>query len=415
VVESLWFLPASILVACGALAFGLVEIDRSADPDGAFLFSGDASAARTVLSVLAGSLITVSGLALSLMVLVLQLASSQFSPRVLPSFLSDRMTQATVGAFVGIFTFSLIALRSVGSGFVPRLTVTLASGLGILAVILLVGFIHHVSRLIQVSRIAARIGNATLGRVDTLYPAPFGHAAEDDAEVVVARWRDGSAPLRVTADRPGYVIDADLSRLATALAGTASRVHIMVAPGDFVTPADVLVEVWSADLERAQRAACETVSVAGERSPDFDLGFGIRQLADVALRALSPSLNDPTTARTCIGYLRAILERLAERDLPPRVRRFDDSDALIVAARPAFADYLAPVREVGRFAAPSAETLRELIELCESVAERAHAAGADSRADAALAVARAIAGHAEGPLGRRYDQQPTVGSALRGS
>jgi uncharacterized membrane protein len=97
VLDSLWFVPGAILVACGALSFGLVEIDRTAAPSGSGVFGGDGAAARTVLSVLAGSLITVAGVSLSLTVLVLQLASSQFSPRVLPSFLGDRLTQVTVG------------------------------------------------------------------------------------------------------------------------------------------------------------------------------------------------------------------------------------------------------------------------------------------------------------------------------
>jgi uncharacterized membrane protein len=388
--ESLWFLPAAILLGLGGLAFGLLEIDRSAAPDGSFVFGGDGAAARTVLSVLAGSLITVAGLSLSLTVLVLQLASSQFSPRVLPSVLADRLTQATVGAFVGIFAFALIALRSVGSGFVPRLTVTVASGLGLTAVILLVVFIHHVSSLIQVSSIAARLGRDTLARLESLYPEPFGAAAEDDPAPLLATWYTSGEPVAVRPEIPGYVDDVNLALLARRLEDLRARVHLTVVPGDFVTPGDVIARVWDVDGERACAAARAAVTVADERSLASDLAFGVRQLADVALRALSPSLNDPTTARTCIGYLRAVLEGLARRDLPARMRRFGRREALVVAERREFEHYLEPLAEIARFASPSAEVLRDLQDTFESVALHAEAAGARNRADAARRLAATL-------------------------
>ena len=388
--ESLWFLPAVILVGMIALAFGLVEIDRSASPDGSFVFGGDGAAARTVLSVLAGSLITVAGLSLSLTVLVLQLASSQFSPRVLPSFLADRLTQTTVGAFVGIFAFSLVALRSVGGGFVPRLTVTVASGLGLVAVILLVAFINHVSSLIQVSRIAARLGRDTLSQLDAIYPQPFGRAHHGDPAQLLEEWHGGGEPLAVRPLQPGHVGDVDLELLARQLGDGPARVHVTAVPGTFVTPGDVIAEVWDVDEESARVAVRSAVAVADERNLAFDVGFGVRQLADVALRALSPSLNDPTTARTCIGYVRAVLEGLAGRDLPPRTRRFDQTGTVVIAERREFEHYLRPLGEVARFTGPSAEVSRDLEEACERIARHAEAAGAPDRAAAARALAADI-------------------------
>ncbi len=391
VLESLWFLPGAMIVAFGGLAFGLIEVDRAFTIDSGVVFSGDGAAARTVLSVLAGSLITVAGVSLSLVLLVLQLASSQFSPRVLPGFLGDRLTQVTVGAFVGIFTFSLITLRSVGGGLVPRLTVTVASGLGVIAVILLVAFIHHVSRIIQVSRIAARIAASTLRRLEKLYPQPFGEGQEEDPARLVAEWRRGGAPCLVRPPRGGYVEDVALEPAVRRLDGLGARVHVRAVPGDFVTPHDALAEVWADDPEQAADAVGRAFGVADERSLALDVGFGIRQLADVALRALSPSLNDPTTARTCIGYLRAILEALAGRDLPAPVRRFEDSDAVVVARRREFDDHLAPLVEIARAAGTSVEVTEALLAACESVAEQARAAGAAERAQAMLATAATIA------------------------
>ena len=416
VLDSLWFLPGAILVACGALAFGLVEVDRTASPNGGIVFDGDGAAARTVLSVLAGSLITVAGVSLSLTVLVLQLASSQFSPRVLPSFLGDRLTQVTVGGFVGIFTFSLIALRSVGGGFVPRLTVTVASGLGIVAVLLLVAFIHHVSKMIQVSEIAGRLGRATQRRLETLYPEQFGHDEDDgDVDATVAEWRRSGHPYAVTAPGSGYVDDLDLHALAKPLDGRNARVHVRVAPGDFVTPADVVAEYWGGEAEDSGRAISRAIGVANERSLATDLGFGMRQLTDVAVRALSPSLNDPTTARTCIGYLRGILEGLAGRGFPRRLRRFDDTDATVVVERREFPDYLRALLEIGRCAGSAVEVTESLLGACDSVAAQAERAGAGERAQAARAVAQAIVEDAAREPRSRLDQERIRRAAPGGS
>lgn len=401
--ESLWFLPGVMIVGFGGLAFGLVEIDRTTSPHGSIVFSGDGAAARTVLSVLAGSLITVAGVSLSLTVLVLQLASSQFSPRILPSFLGDRLTQVTVGGFVGIFTFSLVTLRSAGGGFVPRLSVTVASALGIGAVVLLVAFIHHVSTMIQVSQIAARLDRATQHRLESLYPEDFGREDGDDASVV-AEWRRSGRPHTVSAARSGYVVDADLHALAKRLDRRSARVHVRAVPGDFVTPADTLAEYWGDDPDTAERTIRGTIAVGNERNLDSDLGFGIRQITDVAQRALSPSLNDPTTARTCIGYLRGIIERLSVRSFPGRLRRFEDTDTVVVAERREFADYLHVLVEIGRCAGSAVEVYESLLDACDSVAAQAERAGATARAQAARAVAQAIVEHASDEVRAHLDR-----------
>ncbi len=390
-VQSLWFLPGTMVVGFGALAFGLVEVDRRFGLDADLLFGGDAGAGRTVLSVIAGSLITVAGVSLSLTLLVLQLASSQFSPRVLPGFLGDRFTQVTVGSFVGIFTYSLITLRAVGGGFVPRLSITVASALGVVAVIVLVAFIHHVSQLIQVSGIAARIGAATVRQVERIYPEPFGDGVDEDGDALLVEWRRLGDPRIVRPSRSGYVEEIATDRLASRLDGLAARVHFAVFPGEFVTTGDVLAEVWTHDAETAARGVSTAFGIADERSPTLDVGFGIRQLTDIALRALSPALNDPTTAQTCIGYLRAILEALTGRDLPPRVRRFDGCELVVIAERRAFEDHLLPLVEIGRSCGDAVEVTAALLDTCASVADRARAAGADDRVDAALAVASTIA------------------------
>ena len=197
--HGLWLVPGAIAAAYGGLAIAMVEVDQRTGLSSGPLFEGDGSAARTVLSVIAGSLITVAGLTFSITIVVLQLTSSQFSPRILRTFFGDRLTQITVGSFVGIFVYSLLVLRSVGgsatNAFVPRFGVTIATALAILAVALLIIFIHHVTQLIQVSHVTGAITKETLERLDTLYPAPYGEPIE--IVDVPALMRPGTGPRRV--------------------------------------------------------------------------------------------------------------------------------------------------------------------------------------------------------------------------
>jgi uncharacterized membrane protein len=394
--NGLWFVPSLMIAGFAVAAIAFTELDKWTGLDAGVLFSGDASAARTVLSTIAGSLITVAGLVFSLTVVVLQLASSQFSPRVLPNFLGDRLTQATVGAFVGIFVFCLIALRSVGgpSDFVPRLTVTATSVLSVGAVVLLIVFIHHVSQLIQVSHTLRRLAAVTARQLDSLYPGPFGTGEQADGDSVTADWRRTRDGAVLAGAGPGYVAGILLDDVARAIADDA-RIHLRVRPGDFVTERTPLGEVYpSAALgEDRRRALLAAIVVAGERDVVQDVHFGIRQLADVALRAISPSVNDPTTAMTCLGYIRATLERLAEREFPSTVRAFREKDAVVVAEHRPFAEYLQPLVEIGRYAGSDPRVLAGTLDTCLATVEAALAAGASDRAAAAVDAAREIAAH----------------------
>jgi uncharacterized membrane protein len=408
-IEGLWFVPLLIVLGMGVLAVALVRLDENLIGHSTpWVFGGNASAARVVLSTIAGSLITVAGLPFSVTMVVLQLASSQFSPRVLPNFLADRLTQVTVGAFVGIFVFCLIGLRAVGGRheLVPRLTVTVASGLGVVAVILLIAFIHHVSTMIQVSHIAARIGRRTLQQLDVLYPRSYGEEAEQEGGTLREQWRQDGDPARILPPRPGYVQEVDLDALARTYAGGGVRLHVPVAPGDFAGVGTAIVEVWPADAAAGcETATTRTVTIASERTFAQDVDFGVRQLTDIALRAISPAVNDPTTAVTCIGYVRSVLERLAGRDFPSRVRRWPDDDVVVVARRRAFDEHLELLLQLAPYSNGDARVIGALLDACRATAVAAREAGADGRATAALDVAEQIAAATLEEVRTRHDRR----------
>ncbi len=388
--QGLWFVPALIVVLDGALSVGLVALDRHTGFTGGPLFQGDAPAARTVLSVISGSLITVAGLTFSLTIVVLQLTSSQFSPRILRTFFGDRLTQITVGSFVGIFVYSILVLRSVSGTFVPRLSVTVASALAIAAVVLLIVFIHHISQLIQVSTVVGDIAAKTLARLDVLYPAAHGETEEIDADALLAEWQL-EQPGFVLPDRPGFVRRVDLDLLVAALAQRADRAALLVRPGDFVSVEQPIAAVWPA----AQARECgdpvrRAFQIERERDLDQDLEFGLRQLTDTAVKAMSPGINDPTTAWTCVGYLRSILARLAGRAFPTRLRFYPEAGLTLVVQRREFDEYLESLVEIGRYSTADARVTVALLGALQGVYAVAQDARLVARAAEIVDVAFAI-------------------------
>lgn len=380
--QNLGVIPGLIVVLFAVLGVALVEIDKHVDLDGvAVVFQGDGSAARTVLSVIAGSLITVAGLTFSITMVVLQLASSQFSPRILRTFFGDRVTQITIGAFVGTFVYSILVLRAVdGAGFVPRLSVTVASLLGIGAAVLLIVFLHHVSRLIQVSHVTASIACDTLRRTDVLYAESYGEPGTDEQPDRMLETWHAQAPGLVLPPRPGYVQRVGLDDLARHLEGRAQRVAIQACPGDFVSIETPIAKVWPADAaDRCRGRLQAAVSIASERDLDQDIDFGLRQLTDTAIKAMSPGINDPTTAVTCIGYVRAILVRITERATPSSVRRFPDQGLTIITRRRCFDEHLEALLQIGRYVGADAWVAGELLLALRACAQVARSCGAPAR------------------------------------
>jgi uncharacterized membrane protein len=387
-----------MVAAFALIGIALVELDRTlALSDVGFVFQGDGSAARTVLSVIAGSLITVAGLTFSITMVALQLASAQFSPRVLRTFFADRITQITIGTYVGTFVYALLVLRSVGSlgtsGFVPRLSVTLAAVFGIAAVVLLIVFLQHVAQMIQVSHIMGTIAHETLERLDALYPERYGEP--EDHESYLEDWRAEPAGTVAPAG-PGYVQRIALETLAERLEGEADRVAILVCPGDFASPEAPIAELWPAEAaDLCRRHVQDAVTIRRERDLEQDVDFGLRQLTDTALKALSPGVNDPATAVTCIGYLRTILVRLVERAAPPAIREFPERNLTVAVRRRAFEEYLAPMLQINRYVEGDAWVAGEMLGALEACARAAARRGAGERANAIVAVAETVAGQAE--------------------
>ncbi len=366
--EGFWFYPGLTVLGLMLLALVAIRIDRGAQYDRHLfvVFGGDASAAREILSAIASSFVTVAGVTLSMTIVTLQLVAGQYSPRAVRGFLSDRVNQLTAGGFVGVVAYCLLVLRVVRteSGaapeFVPRLAVSIGIGLALLALGLLVYFVHHIAMSVRVSNMAAEITRETLALLKDPYPGSSGERADPDSPF----FEEGAETARLYPRRPGYVQSIALDEIVAHLP-EGSRLELRLGPGDFVTETEsiALVAPPPDDKELVRKLIHRAVFVTSERTLAQDAAFGVQQLTDIALRGLSPGINDPTTALTCIGYIGACLERLGAAD-PARLQRIDtERDVRIRVRARTFEQYVEEsIVEIGRFTAGNARVVVALLE-----------------------------------------------------
>ena len=344
VYTSLWFIPSLLTLGAVALAVLTIWIDsREVFARDSVIFAVGADGARGVLTTVAGSIITVTGVLFSITVVVLQLASSQFTPRVLRSFTEDRPTQLVLGVFIGTFTYSLLVLRTVRSSadaydsFVPWLSVTTALLLALVSMGFLIYYINHIAHTIQAEVILHRVTEDALEIVDQLYPEEMGEPA-GAAAVALAELPAGGA-ARLHAPHGGYIHAVDESRLLDLAEAHDLVLELQVQVGDFVIEGDCMARVWPDRVEDEVRdRLTATIHVGVQRTRYQDVERGLVELTDVGVRALSPGLNDPTTAIVCIDRLTQVLARLADRPFPAAARRGGDGRLRVLARAPSFED-----------------------------------------------------------------------------
>lgn len=394
--EGFLFYPGLTVLGLSGVALVAIQFDRRAEYEGHFtlVFGGDASAAREILSAIASSFVTVSGVTLSITIVTLQLVAGQYTPRAVRGFLSDRVNQLTAGGFVGVVAYCLIVLRVVrtesgrAAEFVPRLSVSIAIAVALLALGLLVFFVHHLATSVRVSNMTAQIARDTLAALKDPYPGGDG----DGRGSVQPVGADGDDVLVIRPTRPGYVQTIALQDLIGGVPD-GSTLDLRLAPGDFATETQPIAILAPRPEDEAAIAKLvhRAVFVTSERTIGQDAGFGVRQLTDIALRALSPGINDPTTAITCIGYLGACLEHLAAAD-PPQLARVDGERDVGVRLRAwTFEEYLEDsLVEVGRYAGENARVVLALLERIRCVEAALAGPAAEERRSALLEAARGI-------------------------
>lgn len=321
--ESLFLLPAVIVVGGAALAEAVWAIDRSTPPGNDSLLTPGMStnAAIWLLSVVAGAMITTAGVVFSLTVVSLQLASSQFSPRVMRSFIRDRLSQCVVGLLVATFVYCVLVLRHLNGAPAdpaPPLSMTVAVALTMGTVLLIIAHLNHLAHRLQVGQVVRSIAREGQAVTDTVL-------ARGDAEEAVSA--PSAAPATehrhvVRATRDGWVTQAGSAAILAAVPpGTVVRLETRT--GAYLHDGEALATVWPAPARPAvtDRRLHAVVAVSGIRTMQEDIDFAVRQLVDIGLRALSSAVNDPTTAVEVVLRLGSLLRRLLAADLPPATVR----------------------------------------------------------------------------------------------
>lgn len=317
-----WMIPAVAVVA--ALAAGVIvptlEARDASDPF-FFVFSGGPDAAREVLGVIASATISVTGLVFSNTLVVLQLVSSSFSPRMLDGFLRSRIVQGTLAIFLATFVFSVTVTRYVWNprdgddGYVPRISITLAFAMVLACLAFFLAFIRHILSSMKVANAVAAIGEETLSLAKTMYPV---HVEDEGAAPVLGpTWspRPGDPRTPVAGTQTGSVVWFDYRRILGWAADHDAVVTIDRSVGEHVIEGQCIMRVWwegeEQELEDGDRSLLNgAVGVRMERTLTQDVGFGLRQLVDIADRALSPGTNDPTTAVQAVQELHRVLRYL---------------------------------------------------------------------------------------------------------
>jgi uncharacterized membrane protein len=326
--ESLFFFPAVVMLAGIALAIGATALDNVLGHDAAvpLTLAMSSNAATWLLSTVAGAMITTVGVVFSLTVVSLQLASDQFSPRVMRSFIRDRLSQAVIGLLVATFFYCVLILPSLSGEATdpaPRVSLTIAVVLTLVTVVGIIVHLDHLARGLQVgnvARVIAAEGQTVVAALDRV-PAglqrvdPEGFLAPADAAVI---------PSQLS----GWISQVDIGQLLGAVpAGTTVRLETRV--GAYIHAGEPTVTAWPPPPERSREKLAGAIEISEARTMLQDVDFAIRQLVDIGLRALSPAINDPTTAVEVILRLGSLLRRVLTAPLAPEALK-DDANRVLV-------------------------------------------------------------------------------------
>ncbi|WP_432484346.1 DUF2254 domain-containing protein [Kineococcus esterisolvens] len=335
---------------------------------------GGTDAAATMLQAIVAASISVITLTFSLTVVALQLASQQFSPRLLRDFMRDPWTKAVLAVLVATFVFSLTTLRGLRSdASPPAAALFVAFVLGTTSMAAVLGFIHHLTRMLRVDTMMVTVHDEALTAIDTFYPSlddPQRRTPDD----LDADWAAGTG---IPAVRSGFVRVVDVEALVGAAREHDALVWIDVRPGDHVVTGSPLATAWAPGLDERGRDALagrvrDAVALGYERTVEQDAAFGFRQLTDIAVKALSPGINDPVTAAHCVGYAADLLVRLTGKQLGPTVHEDDDGVARAVVPDRDLRYYLDLVcGQVRRYGEREPTVLAALLRMLRDVATAA--------------------------------------------
>jgi uncharacterized membrane protein len=369
--SSLWFVPILCVLVGVGLSFATIAIDRSVGTVVPRSLSGDPDAALAILTTVALSMVTLTGLVLTITMVVVQLAMGQFTPRVIRTILRDRPSQFAIGVFVATFAHAMLVMREVAApsrsdpnGFVPGLAIVVAFILILISIMVLVSYVHHIGQSLRVASLIDSVGDDTRKLLFELYP---------DIDTGEQSATDGESPLDslqqvVPAPSPGVLYKIEERELVEAAQSADVTIVILPQIGDFVPQGAPIFNVHGGTVADGRRLL-RAVALGRERTLHQDLGYGLQMLVDVAVRSLSKSMGDPTTAVQALDRLHDCLRQLIQRPFPSGHHLDSTGRLRLVVPKLTWQCYLDIVMDdLRHYAVSSIQVTRRLVAMLEDLA-----------------------------------------------
>ncbi len=343
--SSYWFVPTLMAMGAFLLAYGALRMDEIWKPKwlwhAGWFYRNEPEGAREILSTVAGGMITVTGVVFSITVVALTLASQQFGPRLLYNFMRDRGNQLVFGTFIATYLYCLLVLRTIRQGadaYVPHLSVFLGFVLAVVSLMVLIYFIHHVAESIQAMTIIATVHGDLQKTIARLLPVSYEQESRRTLAQLGPKLPDDftARAVPVRAARDGYLQATDQEGLLELAKNHDLLIRLEQRPGDYVIRDSVLARVLPAEEEKAgewQKAVQEACILGRKRTQEQDIEFLLHELVEIGVRALSPGINDPYTAITCIDRIGSALAAIAGLAMPSPLR-CDAEGRLRLVVRP---------------------------------------------------------------------------------
>ena len=350
--SSFWFVPGLMMLAATVAAFGIVQFDATVGQtllEEYTVLNLSPPSARSILSAIVGAIVTSTGVVFSMTIVALSLASSNFGSRLIRTYRNRRSTHFTLGIFVGTSLFCILVLACIREtenyNFVPVTAVGVGILLTIICLTTLVFYIHDISNAIQAPNVIQSSALDLDRAIDRLFPSQIGEPDGDAASNSSPQSIDlNKSVISIDSDRVGYVQKIENETIMDLAIEHEIVIKLEVQPGDFVYETCQIAEVFAAStsmaelvgdaLEDFKQKVRDCLSVGFNRTPKQDIRYAFNELVEIAVRALSPGINDPYTAITCIDRIQAALFDLKHRNAPSSHRIDEESNVLRVIADP---------------------------------------------------------------------------------
>lgn len=369
-----WFVPVLIILVAILFAIGLVSLDEltsmSQDGLGRFFFVNSANSARSILSTISSAMIGVAGTVFSVTLVALTLASSQFGPRLIKNFMYVRLNQVVLGSYISTYLYCLFVLNAIkesdGYTFIPAISILVAIFAALVNIVLLIVFIHQIAISIQADKVISDISEVISTQIDTLFPKKIGDELERQKTVsfddVTSEY---SIVVLLNSTKNGYLQYIDSESLLELICSFDCLLELHCRPGDHLVADIEIGKLYTNEkIEKEQLDAILRQFVIGKtKNAQQDLEFSIHQMVEIAVRALSPGVNDPYTAIACIDNLKVTMCQLSKVEFPSKYRIDNEKKLRIIANTINFEGVMdAAFNQIRQFSAESPAVIIRLME-----------------------------------------------------